>query len=555
LPAIFIYHDLQFDFIGNVKTHFRIPKTKKVFCKEINSHSIDKYYSGTALLLFPFFCTAHSLSLLGNYSADGYSELYQYAVTFAALIFLLIGCYFVLKILDFYSATQLESIVVLLITVFGTNLVYYAISEPSLSHVYSFCMIAGFIFYIKKSIISTLPKYIIISSIILGIIILIRPVNVMVISVIPFLTEKPDVFLKWCKKIIQMPLILLLAGIIVFSIISIQFILNFYQTGVFFVWAYQDEGFVFSNPQFFNVLFSYAKGLFIYTPIIFISLLSLIYVFKQSSFQLFGLMLFLFIITYVISSWWTWQYGMSFGHRIFIDFYFIVSVMLLFTIRLINNKIWKEIFITIGILAITVNNIQAYQYRNYILLWMDMDKEKYWQVFLKTDKKYKGIFWDNGPKNIDLKKEICLVNNFDNPPQLAKSILKSNFAFSGNNVTYVSANHKYGAEYKILLDSLFKKVGKDTIVIKAQAMVRAQNTKSNLIIALETLNSVKPLHWYSVNVNNRINNSSANWTKIESDQYTLTVTDTLQKALKIYPLYLDGDTSFFDDIGIRLINK
>ena len=44
-------------------------------------------------------------------------------------------------------------------------------------------------------------------------------------------------------------------------------------------------------------------------------------------------------------------------------------------------------------MLIPINIIQTYQYKEYILHWIDMDKEKYWQVFLKTDDKYKGLLW------------------------------------------------------------------------------------------------------------------------------------------------------------------
>jgi hypothetical protein len=53
----------------------------------------------------------------------------------------------------------------------------------------------------------------------------------------------------------------------------------------------------------------------------------------------------------------------------------------------------KTGIILISFLTIPVNIIQTYQYKEYILHWVNMDKEKYWKIFLRTDKKFKGIVW------------------------------------------------------------------------------------------------------------------------------------------------------------------
>jgi hypothetical protein len=112
-------------------------------------------------------------------------------------------------------------------------------------------------------------------------------------------------------------------------------------------------------------------------------------------------------LTYVLSSWWSWQYGASYGLRAYIDYYAIFFIPFAF---LLNNLRFgtKTMIVALAGLTIPLNFIQTYQYKNYILHWSGMNKEKYWQVFLKTDKKYEGFLWSKGldeAKHI-LEKEI-----------------------------------------------------------------------------------------------------------------------------------------------------
>ncbi|MCB7372887.1 hypothetical protein LI003_23625, partial [Bacteroides caccae] len=51
-----------------------------------------------------------------------------------------------------------------------------------------------------------------------------------------------------------------------------QLIIYRWGTGEFIVYSYTKEGFNFLHPEIIKVLFSYEKGLFVYTPICFFSL-------------------------------------------------------------------------------------------------------------------------------------------------------------------------------------------------------------------------------------------------------------------------------------------
>ena len=126
------------------------------------------------------------------------------------------------------------------------------------------------------------------------------------------------------------------------------------QSGAFLIWSYSGEGFDFSKPEFFNVLFSYKKGLFIYTPLVALSCIYLL--FGNLNFKIKSWLLLFFVInTYVISSWWCWWYGGSYGMRPWMDFLPIIILILAFYLNKVR-KIYLYIFLCIG------STIYSYQY-------------------------------------------------------------------------------------------------------------------------------------------------------------------------------------------------
>ena len=98
---------------------------------------------------------------------------------------------------------------------------------------------------------------------------------------------------------------------------------------------------------FVNSLFSYNKGLFVYTPICFLSLFSFItFVLEKKYFQLLVSFFFLSITVYFLSAWYQWQYGWSFGLRAYIDFFPVFALLIGMLILSIRSFILKIIIVT-----------------------------------------------------------------------------------------------------------------------------------------------------------------------------------------------------------------
>ncbi len=401
LPAIFIYNDYTQSFIHKKVPLYYEGTGVPEYMETINGQLVDKYFVGTAVMMYPFFITAHWLNIYFHKPADGYSILYQYFIGLAAVFYAFLGIFFCYRLLKLYGGGTYQSLFICLLIVFATNLYYYVVNEPSMSHVFSFAAITSFLFYCKGVFEKKEKTFIVPALISLGILILIRPINLLIIFSLPFLAGSLRQLREGVVFVLRNYLLLISGSIIAFLIVSIQFLIWYKQTGNFIVYSYSNERFYFDRPNFINVLFSYRKGLFIYTPLCLISFAGLFVLFRKNRFGAISFLLFFILLIYIISCWHQWYYGSSYGFRPMIEYYSLFAILLLLALQHLRKKWVKILFILLCVAAIPVNQIQAYQYKYFILHWDRMDQFKYWKTFLKTGYKWYGYVWDN-PEPIDI---------------------------------------------------------------------------------------------------------------------------------------------------------
>jgi len=391
LPAIFIYHDLQFQFVEQYETKYYNEENKVDFTNDINNAQVNKYWMGAAVLMSPFFFLAHGLASLFDFKSDGYSFIYQMMIAVAAVFYLLLGLYFMRKLLLLYFCSDFEIFIASFAIVFATNLFYYTVAEPSISHVYSFASICTFVYFVKKYFNTFNIKCFKIAILLLAVILLIRPSNFIVLLSLPFMAGSFNNFKLSFKN---NKLFMIIPSLVIAALIlSFQFIYYKQVAGSFFVYSYGIEKFNFFDPHYFDFLFSYRRGVFVYAPILLVALLGFYNMSQKSSFQAKSLGVFLIIVVYILSSWWMWYYGGGFGMRPMIDFYVFFTIPLALLIQRWNKNKW---FKMIGLFTITaciiVAQIQTYQKVNFILPWDGINKEIYWKIFLKTNPTYIGKY-------------------------------------------------------------------------------------------------------------------------------------------------------------------
>lgn len=380
LPAVFIDQNL-----GNQDTTLE-------FIHSGPNGTLNKYAVGTAVLQLPFFLTALAVAHLTGYPPDGFSLPFQLLISLSSLFYLFAGLYFVDRSLRYYRLSAVTRAIVTLLLALGTNLLFYSTISGSMSHVYSFAVISGFIFTTLNWSKTLKTKYLAISAVLLGAIVLIRPTNVVIALLVPFLFEDNKSMWQALKKV-KLPA--WLAAFFLFTLISgIQPLMWKLQTGNWIEWSYRGEGFYWTKPAVFQTLLSFRRGLLIYTPVWLVALWGLPLLLKRAPRLFVGWCLVVVTTTYIISAWWNWYYGDGFGHRAFIEYYPVLVLPLAFLIEA-SKGLKKKILLTIIALFALLNLLQSYQYYARIMHPYDMNREKYAFIFLKTGTQYREALGGN----------------------------------------------------------------------------------------------------------------------------------------------------------------
>lgn len=399
LPAIFIYHDLQFDFFEELemKTYFR-PNITYEYRTHTPTGTVNRYFVGTAVLQAPFFLIARVWANIGAFPDDGFSKPFPLMITIAGLFYLWLGLWALNRLLKRMKFTEWARSVVILLLAFGTHLFNYSIVDPGMSHVYSFAMISLFLmlghafFHGNGTSAGSEPlsyartrTLLLGMAVVFGLICLIRPVNAIAVFALPFLAGSFENFAKRLQQLTLSYAVLGLCVLVFACIAGLQPMLYKFQTGHFWVASYGDEGFNWTDPHMIDILFSYKKGLFLYTPILFLALFGLWFIWQKERFQALSIIGFMVLVTYVLSSWWSWWYGGSFSSRPFVEYIPVFAIALAALLDGVSKPVRGLILPALFVL-LTLNQVQTYQYRYYIIHWDSMDKDLYWDVFLRLEK-------------------------------------------------------------------------------------------------------------------------------------------------------------------------
>lgn len=378
LPAVFIYQDLNFG-------HFDSLEGVKYFNENIyydyrytyNGKTLNKYVVGTAVLELPFFFLGHLWALMDSiWEADGFSKPYLVMIHVGAIFYCLAAIWLLMGAWKNHFKLGVEWLVVFM--VFATNLFYYVISEPGMSHAYAFFLTALFVRMCLGVNQEPTKKWFLQVGIVLGLLTLVRPVNILFALAIPFLLGRSG----WQQVIDSLKSIRNTAMALVpfLLIVGLQPLIYYVQTGSFWVYSYGEEGFNWLNPQIWNGLFSIKKGALVYAPILFLALLSVVSLFKTDRFRFWAFGAFILALLYVTYSWWNWWYGGSFGQRVLVDIYPILFTLILIWLNQLQSKWSLRVVYAFGILCLVWCQFQTYQYRYNIIPWEGPG----WDVYLES---------------------------------------------------------------------------------------------------------------------------------------------------------------------------
>lgn len=384
LPLQFIYGDIEIEDVesyryGDNLYHIWIEKTK-------DGRNVIKGPIGMVYMYGPFFFIGHLVALLtDNYPADGFSAPYKMFLLLGALLYFVVGLFFVKKILEYYNFADKHISIVLFLLGIGTNLLAYSSSFAPMPHVFNFALMAIFIYYSILWHSNQKFKYLVVLGLLLGIITQIRPTNILIVIFFLFygindiqsLTSKVKMFKnEFIRLSIFIPL-----GLLIWIP---QFLYWKMATGNYIYYSFGDEGFFFTDPKIIEGLFSFRKGWLIYTPVMIFSLIGMFLLKNEVKKLKFVIISFFVINIYIIFSWWCWWYGGTFGQRSMIDSYSLLAIPLAAFVQFLDKQITvKYIVYAVFLFFIWLNIFQTYQFEHKSLHYDSMSKELYFKQFGK----------------------------------------------------------------------------------------------------------------------------------------------------------------------------
>ena len=270
-------------------------------------------------------------SQLGQKS--GYDIIFHQAIDVAASFYFVLGLFFIYKLLN-NTKNQEKIALTLLFATSGTNLLYYAIWETGMSHVYSFSLFAILLFLLSKKIFS--HRLILISLIIL----IVRPINIVFLMpiLVFFDVANKNEFGIRIRNLVNIKNFILT---VIYStlLFSPQLMYNNYAFGSWKANSYQNEGFTYlNNPKILEILFAPNNGLFLYAPILAVLFVAIILKFEYLKKVGYLPILLLAIYTIMYASWWSYTLGCGFGHRGFVDILPVFIYSLFHALNATNSK-------------------------------------------------------------------------------------------------------------------------------------------------------------------------------------------------------------------------
>ncbi|MBZ0221090.1 MAG: hypothetical protein K8I01_11745 [Candidatus Methylomirabilis sp.] len=284
----------------------------------------NKYSIGLPLAVLPFYALTHmavlALNALGSgLDSSGYSIPYQLSFSLGSIFYGYFGLLISYRLARRYYPEAVSFLSAASIFL-ASNLVYYFIREPFMSHLVSF--FAAALFFYMWSVTREGEggkRAFFVMGLSAGLMVITRQQDAvflmvpLVDGVIGFIKERR---LPWFLT--ARGLFPFVAGLVPAAIAqALVWKLIF---GSFLVYSYGGESFIYAaSPKIIEVLFSSKHGLLSWNPVIILALIGVGFFIKYERRPGTLLLIAFLLQLYVNASWFMWWFGHSFGHRAFIS--------------------------------------------------------------------------------------------------------------------------------------------------------------------------------------------------------------------------------------------
>jgi hypothetical protein len=349
----------------------------------VNPHPI-----GEAVLIAPFFAAAHLVTRLTHATPDGFSFYYQHGAGLAGVVYMLAGLSLVRALLlrHFRPPVVLATLVAM---TWGTNLFHYGVYDSVFSHIYSFFLIALLLVLTETWWERPDSGISVALGLTGGVMVLTRHTNALFLMMIPLYgvttiramrTRVAEIGRRWRP--------VLIAAAVATAAVLPQLMIYKYATGRWFISPYGalEGGFTFGSPHLFDVLFGTEKGLFFWSPILLFAVAGWIVASGWAEMLMWPAAAILSINTFLIASWFDWQFGGSYSHRAFTDGFALVAVFMASGFAWIGQRRQlapKAAAAVCALLAVSLSVAQMIQYWIGVLPIANTTWDQYRALFLK----------------------------------------------------------------------------------------------------------------------------------------------------------------------------
>lgn len=399
--AAHYYSYLPYKFCNNNSFEFQGGYT--AFLADGPKGKMPKTTYGMSIMYAPAFALGYKIAYNQKSPLDGFSEPFATCNYWGGVFYVMLGLIILRNFLkNFFN--EVVTTITLICVFFGSMLFYYTLCNNEMTHGYLFFLFTAFLNLTYKW--HQKPKLIIslFLGIIVGLISLIRPTEILIVLFFVFwnVTSIAEFKAKF-KLFTANYLHIIVMAVIAFLLWVPQFMFWKEYTGSYLYFSYPGERFFWNDPQIVNVLFSYRKGWFTYTPVILIAFLGFFFFKKKFPVSKWVFIFLTCLFIYILSCWWDWFFGGCFGARGFCQHIAFLAIPIAFFIDSVffseKKFIFKPLLILVStifiILCVCLNIGQTYQYTKNYIHFNAMNSKVYWENFRKFKTIDEDFYWKN----------------------------------------------------------------------------------------------------------------------------------------------------------------
>lgn len=430
LPAAFIYGDIgEYAFAEEHFKNYEISGDIYQLMQTEDGRRFPIYNIGLAVVWAPAFLLTHGITLAtGVAPADGMSYPYQLMVVLMSLLFAWLGLLYLRRFLLLFFADLVVGLLLLGIGL-GTNLFYYVVEAPDMTHGYLFALYGIFLYCFARLVgygrsptayaedtpdtedTKSPRKWLVYCGLLAGLMCLIRSSEIVVFALPAFYGLR-----NWATLQRNFRRTLPIFGLAL-AVFSIQLIYYKAGTGSWWQNGYAGLGFDWFFPHLYEGFLGYRRGWLVYTPLMVFALLGIGWLRRG---WLLPVLIFTVANCYLLFSWHIWWYGDTFGSRPVVQSYALLALPLGALLAWILGaaagaeqrvkgareertsavrRLLPPLLLFAFIPFIAFNLFQHWQYNQRILPLDFVNKTYYWHVFGKTTlDKHDLVYLDTNEK-------------------------------------------------------------------------------------------------------------------------------------------------------------